>query len=100
MCPAHLLMISHSIRMYQRPGPTLLPVVVAGPLPVAPFGNSFGLPMVNRTYKPDSLMIDTTSPCVIPAISIRLTATIRSPTFSSLQRSAGLPGINLPVNDF
>uniref|UniRef100_A0A1A9W3N6 Uncharacterized protein n=1 Tax=Glossina brevipalpis TaxID=37001 RepID=A0A1A9W3N6_9MUSC len=52
--------------------------------------------IVRRTCKPDSLIRFTTSPCDIPAILTRLTASIRSPTFSSPQRSAGLPGISFP----
>lgn len=67
-------------------------------MPLPPFWVSFGLPIVNRTYKPDSFMRFTTSPCAIPEISTRLTAIIRSPTFNSPQRSAGLPGISLPSN--
>lgn len=35
----------------------------------------------------------------MPAMLIPLTAIIRSPTFNSSQRSAGLPGMSFPLNE-
>lgn len=72
----------------------LLPAgIVGAAFMMAP---SLGQPIVKRTCKPDSLIKLTTSPCDMPAISMRFTAIIRSPTLSSPQRSAGLPGMSLP----
>lgn len=57
---------------------------------------SFGFPIVKRTRRPESLTRLTTSPWVIPIMSVPFTAIMRSPIFNSSQRSAGLSGMIFP----